>query len=79
MSSVSKQLTAASLQDAKVYVIPAPINAYTDAEIAVLKKYVANGGSVMMICGSDFKDLSKPGLLNKISKAIGGHVYFNDD
>lgn len=79
MNSVSKQLNYNAIKDAVVYVIPQPTMAYVDSEIAALKQYVSKGGSVVMVCGSDYQDKSKPALLNKITKALGGKVYFNDD
>lgn len=47
-SSNREELTSALLEEARVLVIATPQDVFTDSELAVLKKYVASGGAVLV-------------------------------
>lgn len=79
MASLSKTFTAASVADAFVIIIPHPTIDFKKEELAVLKKYVAGGGSVLLYGQSDYRNLSNPDMLNSILKAVGSKMRFNDD
>jgi len=79
MKSISKPFTATSFKDAFAVLIPSPSKDYTATEINALKKYSANGGAIMLFSCSDYRNLSNPLFLNKILKATGSKIRFNDD
>lgn len=74
-------LTAERLANVKVLVISTPgaVNAYTDAELAVLQSYVAGGGNVIFLSQTDFNNNSNPTELNRVAAAIGTVIRFNSD
>ncbi len=79
MKSQSKAFTEASLKDIFTVVIPSPTKDFTAAEIAAFKKYLSTGGTMLIYSMSDYRNLSKPQYLNKILKAGGSKIRFNDD
>ncbi len=52
---------------------------YTDDEIIEIKKFVENGGTLIISSKSDFKDGGYTEALNGILKALNSPILFNDD
>lgn len=77
--SISKPITATLLADAAVVLIPEPTKEFAAAEIAALKDFVAQGGSVFLFSRADYNNRSRPELLNPILAALGSGMRFNDD
>ncbi|HWI60656.1 MAG TPA: bifunctional UDP-sugar hydrolase/5'-nucleotidase [Symbiobacteriaceae bacterium] len=77
----NKPLTAERLSNVKVLVITTPgtYGVYTDAELAVLKNYVAAGGNVILLSQTDYNNNSNPAEFNRIAAAIGTAIRLNSD
>ncbi len=87
------ELTAADLENAKLLIITDPQSTdksdtlkksvFTDAEVAAIKGYMNNGGSLIICSKADYKDgtgeYSNGAQLNKILEAIGTNLRVNDD
>lgn len=90
-------LTDADLQGAKLLVLTDPQSKdnasynlyksnYTDAEIEAIKRFVQNGGSVIITSRADYNDIgvTDPSYQNanqgnRVLEAIGSNLRFNDD
>ncbi|HOY66934.1 MAG TPA: MBL fold metallo-hydrolase [Candidatus Ozemobacteraceae bacterium] len=80
LRSASKQLTSIDqIAESFIYIIPEPRGAFDATELAILKEYVAKGGSVMLYGRSDYGNKSTPEIQNAILEAIGSKIRFNDD
>lgn len=87
------ELTAADLENAQLLIITDPQSTdvsatlkksiYTDAEVAAIKGYTDNGGSLIICSRADYKDgtgeYSNGAQLNKILEAVGTNLRVNDD
>lgn len=86
------ELTAEDLEGAALLIITDPQSidiaslkksVFTDAEVAVIKEYTDNGGSLMISSKADYKDgvgeYSNGAQLNKILEAVGTNLRVNDD
>lgn len=87
------ELTAADLENAKLLIVTDPQSTdksdtlkksvFTDAEVAVIKGYMDNGGSLIICSKADYKDgtgeYSNGAQLNKILEAVGTNLRVNDD
>ncbi|ESS13060.1 MAG: PGF-CTERM archaeal protein-sorting signal [uncultured archaeon A07HR60] len=69
----------AELGDADAVVITSPSRAFTDTELAALKKFVADGGVVVLHHQSDFRDFDETANLDEIAAAVDVSFRFNDD
>lgn len=79
MRSISKAITFDSIKNGFVILIPHPTVDFKSEEVTALKKFVAGGGSLLMFGQSDYRDLSKPDILNSVLKGVGSKIRFNDD
>ncbi len=79
MRSISKSITTKAIEDAFVVAIPHPDKDFTAAELTALKKYVTEGGSIIMFGQADYRDTSNPQFQNKLLAKIGSRIRFNDD
>lgn len=87
------ELTASDLENAKLLIITDPQgtdksdtlkkSVFTDAEVAAIKEYTDNGGSLIVCSKADYKDgtgeYSNGAQLNKILEAVGTKLRVNDD
>ena len=79
MSSIYKGITFEKIQDAFVVCIPHPSKDFTKEELAALKKYVDNGGSILLFGMADYRNYSNPDMLNDVLEVVGSKIRFNDD
>ncbi len=88
------EITAEDLQDAKILILTDPQSyddtrynlqksLYTDAEVAVIKEFMENGGSLIITSRADYKDpigeYGNAAQGNKVLEAINSNLRFNDD
>lgn len=87
------ELTAADLKNAQLLIITDPQGTdksdtlkksiFTDAEVAAIKEYTDNGGSLIICSKADYKDgtgeYSNGVQLNKILESVGTNLRVNDD
>lgn len=79
MNSIYKGITYDKIKNAFIVAIPHPTIDFEKTEITALKKFVADGGSLIMYGKSDFRNLSNPDMLNSVLKGVGSKIRFNDD
>jgi len=79
VKSISKPFTAEILKDAFIVAIPDCKQAFEAPELAALKEFSTNGGSLLLFSRSDYKNYSNPAVLNEVLKSIGSTIRFNDD
>lgn len=87
------ELTASDLENTKLLVITDPQGTdksdslkkslFTDSEVAAIKDYMDNGGSLILCSKADYKDgtgeYSNGAQLNKILEAVAADMRVNDD
>ncbi|OQA77163.1 MAG: ComEC family competence protein [bacterium ADurb.Bin243] len=82
VGDINERITANTLKNAAVLVMSefatteAGLNA---AELGVIKKFVDNGGGLLLLSRADFGNYSQPQTLNKVLEQIGSNIRFNDD
>ena len=69
----------ADLPDADAVVITSPASSFTDAELAALSDFVADGGAVVLHDQSDFNDFDATANLDAVAEALAVGFRFNDD
>ncbi|MGM0600355.1 MAG: MBL fold metallo-hydrolase [Candidatus Rifleibacteriota bacterium] len=79
MKSIYKGITYNKIKDAFVVCIPHPEKDFTRDELAALKRYSNSGGSILMFCKADYRNLSNPDMLNDVLEVVGSKIRFNDD
>ncbi len=77
--SSSKAMTAESLAEAFVVIIPDPQKEFTAAELTALKGFVAKGGSLYLFCRAEYNDRAHPETFNAILGAVGSRIRFQGD
>ncbi|MFZ5352865.1 MAG: Ig-like domain-containing protein [Bacillota bacterium] len=88
------EITAEDLDGASVLVLTDPQSkddtrynllkkVYSDAEVAVIKQFVENGGSIIITSRADYKDAAgeygNAAQSNKVLEAVGANLRVNDD
>lgn len=82
VGDITERFTANTLKNASVLIMSEPstteagINA---AELAIVKKFVDNGGGLLMLTKADFGNYSEPQTINKVLEQIGSNIRANDD
>lgn len=79
MRSLSRGIDYETIKDAFIVILPHPRDEFENSELEALKKFVSNGGSLLVYGQSDFRDLSKPEYINSVMETIGSSIRFNDD
>ncbi len=79
MGSIYKGITYDKIKDAFVVCIPHPSTDFTKEELAALKKFNAQGGSILLYGMADYRNLSNPDMLNDVLEIVGSKIRFNDD
>lgn len=79
LRSISRTITYDMIKNAFVIAIPHPTLDFKKEEVTALKKFVSDGGSLIMFGKSDFRNLSNPDMLNSVLKGVGSKIRFNDD
>nr|WP_264475579.1 DUF4350 domain-containing protein [Halorubellus salinus] len=70
---------AADLSGADALVVTPPSEAFTDAEKTALVDFVANGGTLVLVSQSDFRDFDQTANSNALAAAVDAGFRFNDD
>ncbi len=82
VGDITERINASTLKNAAVLVMSeystteAGLNA---SELNVIKKFVDNGGGLLLLSRADYGDHSQPQTLNKVLEQIGSNIRFNDD
>jgi competence protein ComEC len=79
MKSIYKGITFDKIKDAFVVCIPHPKEDFTKDELAALKKFSDNGGSILLYGMADYRNQSNPDMLNDVLEVVGSRIRFNDD
>ena len=70
---------AADLSDAGAVVVTSPTDSFTDAEQTALEEFRADGGLVVLMDQSDFRNFDETANLNELAGALDTAIRFNDD
>jgi len=80
--TLTERLTASALEGAAVLVISEPSTSeagINQAELAVIKKFVNSGSSLLMIGRCDFGGNNNPQTINKVLEQVGSNIRLNAD
>lgn len=82
VGDITERITDATLKNAAVLVMSeystteAGLSA---SELSAVKKFVDNGGGLLLLSRADFGNHSQPQTLNKVLEQIGSNIRVNDD
>ena len=76
------KITDATFKNASVFVISEYAtneNGLNASEFTAIKKFVDNGGGLLLVSRADYGNYSQPQTLNKVLEQIGSNIRVNDD